>query len=109
MPGARNAVETCLAIQPGEKVTLIADRASGEVAASLDRALRERHAVETCFSIEALAARPLVAAPPEILASLSRPMRAFFAFSRRKASSLPGAPSSASSSAGEFAMPIWSA
>ena len=36
MPGARNAVETCLAIQPGEQVTLIADRASGEVAASLD-------------------------------------------------------------------------
>jgi len=72
MPGARNAVETCLAIQPGEKVTLIADRASGEVAASLDRALRERHAVATCFSIEALAARPLVAVPPEILASLEQ-------------------------------------
>ena len=47
LPGARNAVETCLAIQPGERVTLIADRASGEVAASLDRALtecrRDRH------------------------------------------------------------------
>ena len=44
--------------------TLIADRASGEVAASLDRALSERRAVATCLSIEALAARPLVAAPP---------------------------------------------
>ena len=64
LPGARNAVETCLAIEPGEKVALIADRASGEVAASLDRALSERRAVAMCFSIEALAARPLVAAPP---------------------------------------------
>ena len=60
LPGARNAIETCLAIQPGERVTLIADRASGEVAASLDRALTECHAVSTCLSIEALAARPLL-------------------------------------------------
>ena len=35
IPGARNAVETCLAIQPGEHVTLITDRPSEEVAASL--------------------------------------------------------------------------
>ena len=70
LPGARNAVATCLAIQPGERVTLIADRASGEVAASLDRALTECRAIATCLSIEALAARPLVAAPPEVLASL---------------------------------------
>jgi aminopeptidase len=72
LPGARNAIETCLAIQPGEKVALIADRASGEVAASLDRAIGERRAVSMCFSIEALAARPLVAAPPEVLAALEQ-------------------------------------
>jgi aminopeptidase len=72
LPGARNAVDTCLGIQAGDKVTLIADRASGAVAASLDRALAERHAVASCFSIEALAARPLIAAPPEILASLEQ-------------------------------------
>ena len=70
LPGARNAVGTCLAIQPGERVTLIADRASGAVAASLDRALTEYRAIATCLSIEALAARPLIAAPPEVLASL---------------------------------------
>ena len=72
LPGARNAIETCLAIQPGERVTLIADRASGEVAASLHRALTECRAVSTCLSIEALAARPLLTAPPEILASLEQ-------------------------------------
>jgi aminopeptidase len=72
MPGARNAVETCLGVQRGERVTLIADRASAEVAASLDRALAERHAVTTCLSIEALAARPLLDAPREVLASLEQ-------------------------------------
>ena len=70
LPGARNAVDTCLAIQPGERVTLIADRASGEVAASLARALSECRAVATCLSIEALAPRPLLEAPREVLASL---------------------------------------
>jgi leucyl aminopeptidase (aminopeptidase T) len=34
-PGARNAVEVCLAIQPGERVALIADEASAPVAASI--------------------------------------------------------------------------
>ena len=37
--GARNAVEVCLAIKPGERVALIADEASKEVAASLAAAL----------------------------------------------------------------------
>ena len=39
LPGARNAVGTCLAIQPGERVALIADEASRAVAASLEQAL----------------------------------------------------------------------
>jgi len=40
MPGARNAVETCLAIAAGEAVALIADEPSCEVAASLEAALQ---------------------------------------------------------------------
>src|SRR5438045_6719847 len=40
-PGARNAVEVCLAIQPDERVALIADEASGDVAASIAAALDE--------------------------------------------------------------------
>ena len=34
-PGARNAVEVCLGITRGERVALIADQATGEVAASI--------------------------------------------------------------------------
>ena len=36
-PGARNAVRVCLRIQPAEKVTIITDKVSREIAASLAR------------------------------------------------------------------------
>ena len=44
LPGARNAVGTCLAIRAGERVALIADQASAAVAASLEAALGEHEA-----------------------------------------------------------------
>ena len=47
MPGARNAVDTCLSIQAGERVALIADEASGAVAASLEAALAEHRRAPT--------------------------------------------------------------
>jgi aminopeptidase len=72
IPGARNAVETCLAIQPGERVTLITDRPSEEVAGSLARAIETRGAVCEEFLIENLAPRPLTRAPKPILDSLER-------------------------------------
>jgi leucyl aminopeptidase (aminopeptidase T) len=72
MPGARNAVETCLAIQPGERVALIADAASREVAAGLEQALDEVAARTECVPIEAVASRPLTSAPPQILEALER-------------------------------------
>src|SRR6187397_2375506 len=71
-PGARNAVEVCLAIQPGERVALIADEASREVAASLAAALEEAGAPFESLLIEQLAPRPLVQAPQEILDALER-------------------------------------
>src|SRR6202453_4001025 len=52
MPGARNAIDTCLAIQPNERVTLIADRASAAVAASLAKAIAERGAICEPFLLE---------------------------------------------------------
>jgi len=70
LPGARNAVGTCLAIRPGERVALLADRASAAVAASLEEALRECDARADCVLIESVAARPMRTAPPEVLAAL---------------------------------------
>ena len=71
-PGARNAVEVCLAIQPDERVALIADEASGDVAASLAAALDEVGAPWQGVVIERVAERPLISAPAEVLDALER-------------------------------------
>jgi leucyl aminopeptidase (aminopeptidase T) len=70
MEGARNAVDVCLAVQRGERVALIADDASREVAASLLSALDTAGAEADTVRIEDVAARPLTTAPREILAAL---------------------------------------
>ena len=71
-PGARNAVEVCLAIQPDERVALIADEASGDVAASLAAALDEIGAPWHGVVIERVAERPMAAAPDEVIDALER-------------------------------------
>jgi aminopeptidase len=70
--GARNAVEVCLAIQPGERVALIADEASSQVAASLAEVLDAVGAPWEGVLIERVAARPLVAAPRDVLDALEQ-------------------------------------
>ena len=52
MPGAKNAVETCLSVRPGEHVALIADEASRSVAASIAAAIEERGAQYTGLLLE---------------------------------------------------------
>jgi aminopeptidase len=69
-PGARNAIEVCLAIQPHEHVALIADQASGDVAASLAAALDEVGAPWEGVVIEQVAGRPLTEAPRAVLDAL---------------------------------------
>jgi len=71
-PGARNAVEVCLAIQPGERVALIADQASGAVAASIAAALDDVTASWDGVLIEQVATRPLTVAPAEVIDALER-------------------------------------
>src|SRR5438270_7932438 len=71
-PGARNAVEVCLAIQRGERVALIADRASGAVAASIAAVLDDVGAPRDEVLIEDVATRPMTAAPAAVLAALEQ-------------------------------------
>ena len=71
-PGARNAVEVCLAIQPGERVALIADAASAAVAASIAAVLDAVGAPCDAVLIEDVARRPMTAAPSQVLAALER-------------------------------------
>src|SRR6202140_4994250 len=70
MPGARNAVETCLGVRPGEHVALIADEASRAVAASIAAALDDRHAPYTGLLLEEFGPRPMKAAPAPVLDAL---------------------------------------
>jgi leucyl aminopeptidase (aminopeptidase T) len=70
MAGARNAVETCLSVRPGEHVALIADEASLAVAASIAAALDEREALCTGLLLEDFGPRPITVAPPDVLQAL---------------------------------------
>jgi aminopeptidase len=66
-PGSRNAVVSCLRIQPEEKVTLITDEACLEIGASLATALADRSLAFNAFVLEDLAPRPLTDMPREVL------------------------------------------
>src|SRR5271169_1738041 len=70
MPGAKNAVETCLSVRPGEHVALIADATSRSVAASIAAAIEESDAQYTGMLLEDFGSRPMTAAPPEVLQAL---------------------------------------
>ena len=70
LPGAKNAVETCLAIKPGERVALIADERSRAVAASLAAAMENVHAACTSLLLEDFGPRPIKSAPAPILEAL---------------------------------------
>src|SRR4030081_207235 len=70
LPGAKNAVETCLSIKPGEHVALIADEPSRAVAASLAAAIENVHAAFTSLLLEDFAPRPIKSAPAPVLDAL---------------------------------------
>jgi aminopeptidase len=70
MPGAKNAVETCLAVKRNEHVALIADEASRAVAASLASAIDGVGASYTALMLEELGPRPMKAAPAPVLEAL---------------------------------------
>jgi aminopeptidase len=70
VPGAKNAIETCLGVKPGEHVALIADEPSRDVAASLAAALDKVRAAYTGLLLEDFGPRPLNAAPAPVLEAL---------------------------------------
>jgi len=72
MAGAKNAVDVCLSVRAGERVTVIADELSRSVAASLELALEERGAKFTGLLLEDFGPRPMKAAPEAILDALEK-------------------------------------
>ena len=79
LPGARNAVRVCLSIQPHERVTVITDAACEDIAAALIHEIEAVGAPYARFVLEEIAARPLVALPPAVVADLERSDVSIFA------------------------------
>ena len=78
-PGARSAVETCLRIDPAEKVTLITDRVTEQIGASLAAQLAARGCEWNAFVLEDLAARPLSDMPAAVLEDMETSQVSIFA------------------------------
>src|SRR6202453_2058838 len=78
-PGALSAVTTCLRIEPAEKVTLITDRATESIAASIGAQLAERGCPWNVFVLEDLAPRPLIDMPAQVLEDMESSQVSIFA------------------------------
>jgi aminopeptidase len=79
VPGAHNAIHTCLRLRPEERITLITDSETREIAAAL---VREIEAVGSSYSLLALedfAPRPLTTMPQPVLEDLERSQVSIFA------------------------------
>jgi aminopeptidase len=77
--GARNAVVTCLRIQPSEKVTLIADQSTLEIAASIVAELKQLGCTWNAFVLEEIADRPLKGMPRLVLDDMESSQVSIFA------------------------------
>jgi aminopeptidase len=78
-PGARNAVNVCLRIQPSEQVCVITDEATLEIAAAIVAELEKLGAPYHAWVLEELAERPLKDMPSEILEDLEISQVSIFA------------------------------
>ena len=78
-PGARNAVNVCLRIKPTERVCVITDEATLEIAAAMVAELAKLGAPYHAWVLEELSSRPLVDLPREILDDLEQSNVSIFA------------------------------
>lgn len=72
IPGARNAIRTCLCVEPREQVVVITDEATRSIAASLADQVREVGAPVEVHVLEHHGERPMHAMPAPILEALER-------------------------------------
>jgi len=78
-PGARNAVRVCLRIRPEEKVTVITDRATAEIARSIASEVAAVGASHRFWTLEDEAERPLRHMPQPVLDDLETSQVSIFA------------------------------
>ena len=70
-PGARNAIRDCLRLQPNERITIITDEATRDIAAALQQQVEEVASDYAVFVLEEYADRPLIKMPRAILHDLA--------------------------------------
>jgi len=79
VPGARNAVQVCLRVKPNEKVTVITDEATKDIAAAIVHELEAVGSPYQAWVLEELAPRPLSDLPREIVEDLETSQVSIFA------------------------------
>ncbi len=79
MPGAHNAINVCLRLQPQERITIITDAATREIAAALQREIERVGSQYSVFVLEHHSRRPLKFMPETILEDLASSQVSIFA------------------------------
>jgi leucyl aminopeptidase (aminopeptidase T) len=83
-PGARNAVNVCLRVQPNEKVCVITDEATLAIAAAIVHELETMGTPYRSWVLEDIAERPLTSLPQSILDDLEKSQVSIFAVQAQK-------------------------
>jgi leucyl aminopeptidase (aminopeptidase T) len=78
VPGARNAIDVCLRLKPEERITVITDTATRQIAAALQREVERIGSEYSLFVLEHHARRPLEYMPEIILDDLARSQVSIF-------------------------------
>jgi aminopeptidase len=79
IPGARNAIDVCLRVQPNERVTVITDMVTRDIAAALQQEIERVGSEYSLFLLEHHARRPLKFMPETILEDLASSQVSIFA------------------------------
>ena len=78
-PGARNALRVCLELKPEERITIITDEATRDIAAALQAEVEEIGSEHAVFILENCDSRPLKGMPRPILEDLATSQVSIFA------------------------------
>src|SRR5881397_3375105 len=78
-PGARNAIDVCLRLKPKERITIVTDSVTREIAAALQKEVERVGSDYSLFVLEHHARRPLKFMPEIILEDLACSQVSIFA------------------------------
>jgi aminopeptidase len=78
IPGARNAIRICLKLQPNERITIITDEETRDIAEALQNEVEEISSPHSLFVLEDYGSRPMIAMPSAILGDLAQSQVSIF-------------------------------